>query len=173
MSKHGASATIGPQLTPIDPKSTKNVLWVSKLGSQAYGSPVVADGRVYATNGLGFAAALDARNGGIIWQVRPGGPLRGSPTVTADAVYVTSQDNQLYSLRPADGTTNWSSAGALEIAGVFGSAAPAYAQGTVVVGFSSGELNAYRYENGRAVWGDMLARTGISTSVFSNRSISS
>ena len=123
------------------------------------------NGRLYATNGLGFVAALDASNGGIAWQVRPGGPLRGSPTITGDALYVMSQDNQIYSLKPADGTTNWSQAAALEIAGVFGTASPAFAQGTVVAGFSSGELNAYRYENGRIVWQDALARTTIRTSV--------
>jgi outer membrane protein assembly factor BamB len=55
----------------------------------------------------------------------------------------------------------------LEVAGVFGSASPAVGQGTVVAGFSSGELNAYRYENGRQVWGDTLQRTSISTSVSS------
>jgi outer membrane protein assembly factor BamB len=35
----------------------------------------------------------------------------------------------------------------------------------VVAGFSSGELNAYRYENGRQVWQDALQRTSIRTSV--------
>jgi outer membrane protein assembly factor BamB len=35
----------------------------------------------------------------------------------------------------------------------------------VVAGFSSGELTAYRYENGQVVWQDALARTGISTVV--------
>jgi outer membrane protein assembly factor BamB len=49
--------------------------------------------------------------------------------------------------------------------GVFGVAAPAAAQGTVIAGFSSGELTAYRYENGRDLWGDALSRTNISTSV--------
>ena len=53
-------------------------------------------------------------------------------------------------------------AGSFELAGVFGSAAPAFAQSTVVAGFSSGELTAYRYENGQVVWQDALARTGIS-----------
>ena len=38
-------------------------------------------------------------------------------------------------------------------------ASPAVGQGTVVAGFSSGELNAYRYENGRLVWQGHLART--------------
>jgi outer membrane protein assembly factor BamB len=78
-----------------------------------------------------------------------------------------SQDNQIYSLKPEDGATNWTQAAALEIAGVFGAASPAFGQGTVVAGFSSGELNAYRYENGRIVWQDALARTSIRTSVSS------
>ena len=59
----------------------------------------------------------------------------------------------------------WQGAGSFELAGVFGSAAPAFAQSTLVAGFSSGELTAYRYENGNVVWQDALARTGISTSV--------
>ena len=99
--------------------------------------------------------------------MRPGGPLRGAPTVAGDTLYVMSQDNQIYSLKTSDGTTNWSNAAALEIAGVFGTGSPAFAQGTVVAGFSSGELNAYRYENGRLVWQDALARTSIRTSVAS------
>ena len=125
------------------------------------------DGRIYATNGIGFVAALAEANGGIIWKVRPGGPLRGAPSVANGNLYVISQDNQIYSLDEKTGATNWSAAASLEIAGVFGSASPAIAQGTVVAGFSSGELNAYRYENGRQVWQDALQRTSISTSVSS------
>jgi len=154
--------------------ATGRVVWASQFGTERgneaslFGGGVAAEGgRVYATNGLGYVVALDARNGGIIWQVRPGGPLRGSPTVSGDALYVTSQDNQVYSLKTSDGSTNWSNAAALEIASVFGSASPAFGQGTVVAGFSSGELNAYRYENGRLVWQDQLARTTIRTSVSS------
>jgi len=148
--------------------------WATQFGvekenrASLFGGGVAADsGRVYVTNGLGFVAALDARNGGIVWQVRPGGPLRGSPTVSGNTLYVMSQDNQIYSLKTSDGSTNWSAAAALEIAGVFGSASPAVGQGTVVAGFSSGELNAYRYENGRLVWQDQLSRTTIQTSVAS------
>jgi outer membrane protein assembly factor BamB len=149
-------------------------LWRTQFGTEKgneaalFGGGIAYNnGRIYATNGLGFVAALDASNGGLVWQVRPGGPLRGSPTVAGDAVYVMSQDNQLYSLKLEDGSTNWSEAAALEIAGIFGVASPAYAQGTIVAGFSSGELNAYRYENGRVVWQDALARTSIRTSVSS------
>jgi outer membrane protein assembly factor BamB len=130
-----------------------------------YGGGIAYDnGRIFATNGLGFVSALSEENGGIAWQVRPGGPLRGAPTVANGAVYVISQDNQIYSLKEEDGSTNWSQPASLEIAGIFGAASPAVGQGTVVAGFSSGELNAYRYENGRQVWQDQLQRTSISTS---------
>ena len=133
-----------------------------------YGGGIAYDnGRIFATNGLGYVAALSEQNGGILWQVRPGGPLRGAPTVSNGAVYVISQDNQIYSLKEEDGSTNWSQAASLEIAGIFGAASPAVGQGTVVAGFSSGELNGYRYENGRQVWQDQLQRTSISTSVSS------
>ncbi|HEY7959186.1 MAG TPA: PQQ-binding-like beta-propeller repeat protein [Sphingomicrobium sp.] len=137
-------------------------------GNQAelYGGGLAYDqGHIYATNGLGFVSALDERNGGIIWKVRPGGPLRGAPSVASGSIYVVSQDNQIYSLKEDDGSTNWSQPASLEVAGVFGSASPAVGQGTVVAGFSSGELNAYRYENGRQVWADSLQRTSIRTSV--------
>ncbi|HXC73278.1 MAG TPA: PQQ-binding-like beta-propeller repeat protein [Sphingomicrobium sp.] len=149
-------------------------LWESQTpndrGNEAslYGGGIAYDnGYIYATNGLGYVAALDVRTGGIVWKVRPGGPLRGAPTIANGAIYVMSNDNQIYSLKETDGSTNWSQAAALEIAGVFGSASPAAGQGTVVAGFSSGELNAYRYENGRMVWQDALQRTSIRTSVSS------
>jgi outer membrane protein assembly factor BamB len=123
------------------------------------------DGRLYATNGVGDAAALDATTGNVIWQKRPGGPLRGAPTVANGSVYVVSQDNQIFALKAETGETIWNEAGTLQLAGVFGVAAPAVAQGTVIAGFSSGELNAYRYENGRIVWQDALSKTSITTSV--------
>lgn len=134
--------------------------------SSLFGGGVAVEGdRVFATNGLGFVTALSTANGAKLWEVRLGGPLRGAPTIAGDTLYVMSQDNQLYSLKTSDGATNWSATAAVEIAGVFGTAAPAFDRGTVVAGFSSGELNAYRFENGRAVWQDALARTSISTSV--------
>ena len=133
-----------------------------------YGGGIAYDnGKIFATNGVGWVSAIAEGNGGILWKVRPGGPLRGAPTVSNGAIYVMSQDNQIYSLKEEDGGNNWSQAASLEIAGVFGSASPTVGAGTVVAGFSSGELNAYRYENGRQVWQDTLQRTSIRTSVSS------
>jgi outer membrane protein assembly factor BamB len=102
-----------------------------------------------------------------VWRAKPGGPLRGSPTVANGVVYVLSQDDQMFALNQQTGAVNWSAQGTAETQGVFGVAAPAAGQGSVVAGFSSGELNAYRYENGRQLWQDALSRTSITTSVSS------
>lgn len=125
------------------------------------------DGKLFATNGLGDVVAFNAADGKELWKVRPGGPLRGAPAIADGNLYVMSQDSQLLALSTKDGSLAWSAAASSEITGIFGTAAPGIAQGTVVAGFSSGELNAYRYENGRSLWGDALSRTSISTSVSS------
>jgi outer membrane protein assembly factor BamB len=124
-----------------------------------------ADGRVYATNGAGEVMALDASTGAQLWKVKPAGPLRGSPTVDFGSVYVMTQDNQILALEAATGKLQWQESAASAASGVFGVAAPAAGQGTVIAGYSSGELVAYRYENGRVLWADALARTNISTAV--------
>src|SRR4029079_10845518 len=152
-------AQIWASQTPFDDRNNTPSL---------YGGGLCYDTRrVFATTRVRWVSAIAEANGGILWKVRPGGPLRGAPTVSNGAVYVMSQDNQIYSLKEEDGSNNWSQAASLEIAGVFGSPSPAVVSGTVVAGFSSGELNAYRYENGRQVWQDTLQRTSIRTSVSS------
>ncbi|TYC94299.1 PQQ-like beta-propeller repeat protein [Novosphingobium sp. BW1] len=124
-------------------------------------------GKVFVTTGVGEVAALDARTGEQTWSVKPAGPLRGAPTVAFNAIYVMTQDNQIFALNAADGKVLWSESGSITQSGVFGVASPAAARGTVIAGYSSGELVAYRYENGRQLWSDALARTSISTEVGS------
>ncbi|MBC2665825.1 PQQ-binding-like beta-propeller repeat protein [Novosphingobium flavum] len=123
------------------------------------------NGKVYVTTGVGEVAALDAATGKQLWKAKPAGPLRGSPTIAFDAVYAMTQDNQLVALNAADGAVLWTVSASTGLSGVFGVAAPAVGAGTVVAGFSTGELVAYRYENGRTLWSDALARTSLSTTV--------
>ena len=125
------------------------------------------DGKVYMTDGAGDVIALNAADGSVLWKVKPSGPLRGSPTIAFGSVFVMTQDNQIFALDASDGSIQWQESGSSTQAGVFGVAAPAAGQGTVIAGYSSGELIAHRYENGRTLWADALARTSISTSVGS------
>ena len=121
--------------------------------------------KVYITTGVGEVAALDAASGKQLWKVKPAGPLRGSPTIAFGLVFVMTQDNQIHALNTEDGTNAWNQSASSGQTGVFGVGAPAAGQGTVVAGFSTGELIAYRYENGRQLWADALARTSLSTTV--------
>ena len=129
------------------------------------GGASVADDRVYITTGVGEVAALNTATGEQLWKVKPAGPLRGSPTIAFGSVFVMTQANQIVALNAADGTQVWNAAASVGQTGVFGVAAPAAGQGTIIAGYSTGELIAYRYENGRELWTDALARTSLSTSV--------
>ena len=65
-----------------DPSTAKNIKWVAAVGSQTYGNPVVADGRVYVgtNNGngyidrypskvdLGCLVCFDEKDGSFLWQ---------------------------------------------------------------------------------------------------------
>jgi len=154
------NAATGARLWQHEIAVTRDLTDATFGGGAAYDN-----GRVYATNGVGDVVALDAATGTEIWRVKPSGPLRGSPTVAFNQVFVMTQDNQIFALSATDGAIVWQDAGASGQAGLFGVAAPAAAQGTVVAGYSSGELVAYRYENGRNLWSDALSRTSISTQV--------
>lgn len=176
-----APVVAGGTLFAIDTEATVHAfnaatgqrLWSARVGDTErdgqrarFGGGVSAEaGTVYAASGLGDVAAIDAATGTVRWTVRPAGPLRGAPTIAFGNIYVMGQDNQLFALRASDGNVEWQEAGSVAPGSVFGVAAPAAGQGTIVAGYSSGELNAYRYENGRSLWGDALARTSISMSV--------
>jgi len=70
-----------PKSETIDPKSTKNIRWVAKLGSQTYGTPAIAGGRVYVgTNNeaprdpkqlgdRGVLMCFDEKTGDYLWQL--------------------------------------------------------------------------------------------------------
>ncbi|MCK9543083.1 MAG: PQQ-like beta-propeller repeat protein [Novosphingobium sp.] len=145
---------------------TKSFAVTGDGSNTVFGGGVSYDsGKAYVTTGFGEVAALDAANGSQLWKVKPAGPLRGSPTVAFNSIYVMTQDNQIFALNAADGAVLWNESASQGQAGVFGVAAPAAGQGTVIAGYSSGELVAYRYENGRTLWSDALARTSLSTQV--------
>ncbi|MEO0591199.1 MAG: PQQ-binding-like beta-propeller repeat protein, partial [Pseudomonadota bacterium] len=156
-------------------KKTGSLLWERNedemsddMRPSAFGGGVSYDnGVIYATNGAGEVKAKNAETGERIWKVKPAGPLRGSPTIAFGQVYVMTQDNQIIALDATTGELLWNRSGSSAQSGVFGVAAPAAGQGTIVAGYSSGELSAYRYENGRELWADALARTNISTQVSS------
>ena len=137
-----------------------------KKANAAFGGGVSAgDGKVYATSGFGVVAARDAATGAVAWRKELLVPFRGAPTLANGRIYAVTQDNQLFALSEVKGDTLWSVSGTVEVSGTLSGGAPAVALDTIVIGYSSGELNALRAENGRTVWADALARTGRTTAL--------
>jgi outer membrane protein assembly factor BamB len=115
-----------PQGTGIDLATTQNVKWVARLGTQTYGNPTIANGRVYVgTNDGslkdprvsvrrgGAVQCLDEATGKLIWQLivpRYETKLHdfnfddldlgvcSSPTVDGDRVYLVNNRNELVCL---------------------------------------------------------------------------
>ena len=77
-------ASAGPISIDFDIESGKNVAWMKNLGSQTYGNPIVAGGKVFVgtNNGGGYRAdkhpadddkgvilCFDEKSGDFIWQL--------------------------------------------------------------------------------------------------------
>jgi outer membrane protein assembly factor BamB len=98
----------------FDPENGHNIKWVTALGSQSYGGPVVAGGKIFVgtnnealknpklTGDRGVLMALDVADGKLLWQAAypklPAGrvndwPLQGicsAPAVDGDRLYYVS-----------------------------------------------------------------------------------
>jgi len=102
-----------------DPETGENILWSAKLGSQSYGGPILADGKVFVgtnnegarnpklTGDRGVLMVFDAKDGKLLWQAAhaklPAGrvndwPLQGicsTPAVDGKRVYYVSNRAEL------------------------------------------------------------------------------
>lgn len=104
------------------PDSTEEVIWTAELGHETYGSPVIADGRVYIgtnnrrsrdprrTGDRGVLMCFDAADGRLVWQLMvpqrtgdvyldwPGAGLCSPPTVEGDRLWVLDNRGELLCL---------------------------------------------------------------------------
>jgi outer membrane protein assembly factor BamB len=113
----------------IDPATTKNVRWTAKLGSQSYGNPVVANGKVYVgtnnesprnrkhTGDRSILMCFDEKSGELLWQLVVPKLASGkvndwenlgllcAPTVEGNRVYIVTSRCEVMCL-DADGLKN-------------------------------------------------------------------
>jgi outer membrane protein assembly factor BamB len=121
------------------------------------------DGRLYVTTGFGDLIVMDAATGRELWRRAFGVPIVNAPVINSGRLYISTNDNRFYALAEADGRSLWEVQGITEPANILSSTSAAVAGEVVVAPFTSGELNAYRVQNGQPAWGDVLSRTGAVT----------
>jgi outer membrane protein assembly factor BamB len=160
-------------ITALDAVSGR-VLWQRQIKVEkrsqnvAFGGGVAFDnGLLFATTGYGVTVALEAATGAEKWRHDLEIPLRGAPSVADGKVFVVTQDNQLVALSADKGVQMWDAVAIVENAGLLGAAPPAISGDTMVIGYSSGELNAIKTDTGQVTWQDNLARTSRLTALAS------
>lgn len=116
-----------------------------------------ADDTLFVTNGYAEILALKPDDGAEFWRARLPAPARAAPTVLDGRAYVITLDNRLIALDAKTGTQLWTYRGLSEGAGLLGGASPAATADLVVAAFSSGDLFAFRAQNGAVAWSDNLA----------------
>jgi outer membrane protein assembly factor BamB len=159
------------QVTAVDAKTGKR-LWRKDLtprhqdGDAGFGGGVAYDkGRLFVTTGFGRVHALDAKDGTQIWDKALTIPFHSAPTANGGRVFATTQDNQLHVLAQDDGRELWTYQGIVEQSSLLSGTSPAVQGEVVIAPFSSGELYAFRVQNGATAWTDSLTRTGLMTSM--------
>lgn len=121
---HWQIGAFDPKTGQWDRQEAKNIRWLARLGSQTYGAPVVAGGKVFCgtNNGAGYLArypasvdlgcllAFDAQTGQFLWQLAreklPTGPahdwpevgLCSNPLVEGDRLWVVSNRGEVLCL---------------------------------------------------------------------------
>ena len=129
-------------------------------GTNVGGGVSVDAGVLYATTGRGNLAALDAVTGAVKWQARLDNAARAAATIGDGLLFVPELGNRLSAYSITDGKRVWTYLGLDAQTEVLGLPSPAYAEGILVAGFSSGELVAIRGTTGAVLWSDSLAAAG-------------
>ena len=126
-------------------------------GRGAFGGGLATDGsRLYATTAFGDVVALDIATGNEIWRKNFESPIRGAPTVDGGRVYFATVSNDTHAISAADGSQLWRYQGIGEQASTLASPSPVVADGYVVVPHTTGEIIAFRSEDGAPVWTETL-----------------
>ena len=128
---------------------------------QSSGAGVIVEGdTVFVTTGLSELLALSAADGSVKWRERLSAPTRGAPSFANGRIFVTTLDSTLLALSAEDGKLLWRYRAQAILTVPLGLPPPAISGETVVAGFPSGEILAFRANDGRVIWSDSLAAAG-------------
>jgi outer membrane protein assembly factor BamB len=134
-------------------------VWSTSIGSGSDSTgylinpPIVADGRVYATDSDGRVTALDFATGGRIWRVRAttpdegSRPLGGGVAFADGLLYASTGFGEVLALDPTNGASVWTAKVGNPVRG-----APTVTQGRVLVITLDNQTEALDGRTGAIVW---------------------
>lgn len=146
--------------------ATGRRLWATRLDGRTRrdrigsgGGLAVEGNTLVVASGYGFITALDASTGAELWKREMNSPMTGAPAVLNDRIFVSSNNNEVFAMDLATGQIQWDDQAIAEPARVLGSPSPAAVEDFIVAPYSSGEIIAYRSDNGRRLWTDALSQS--------------
>jgi len=90
------------------------ILWEQKIYKASLNnipkniSITLYDGKIFASDSLGFVYSLDTLSGLVLWSENFGVPFGSNILIYKNVIYVLSQNGRLYSLNISDGRKIWS-----------------------------------------------------------------
>lgn len=128
-------------------------VWQTKLRKETISSGVgVGGGLVLVGTDQGIVYAFNQQDGEIAWRAPLSSEILSSPVIDNGIVVARAGDGKVFGLSSYDGSIKWTISRQLPKLTLRGDSRPVLTQGVAFVGFSDGNMAAFRAENGAALW---------------------
>lgn len=158
-----SAATSGRMIWEKNAVADKSARRISIVGAGL----ALDNNMLFIALGTGELVAFDAYNGREIWRTDLKSPLRSAPAVYGGRLYVLTADNKLTAVAENDGSVLWRHYAFMAPVSLMGRAAPALDKGIGVAVFASGEVVAFRPENGSILWTETFGATRLNNAFSS------
>jgi outer membrane protein assembly factor BamB len=132
-----------------------SLLWSYKTKAPFFGSPIIADGVVYAGGLDSTLYAWDLASGKIVWKFKTKGAIRSTPSIVNDILYLNGGDGSLYAIFKKSGKEKWrfttEGEKKYDFADYYHSS-PVIADQVLYFGSGDGHAYALHVDNGKLKW---------------------
>ena len=146
------AASANGRVYKVSSTSGKQV-WEVKLKKELISSGVgVGGGLVLVGTDQGIVYAFNQQDGSIAWKAPLSSEILSSPVIDNGIVVARAGDGKVFGLSSYDGSVSWTISRQLPSLTLRGESRPVLTQGVVFVGFSDGNMAAFRADTGAALW---------------------
>jgi len=128
-------------------------VWEVKLKKELISSGVgVGGGLVLVGTDQGIVYAFNQQDGSIAWKAPLSSEILSSPVIDNGIVVARAGDGKVFGLSAYDGSVSWTISRQLPSLTLRGESRPVLTQGVAFIGFSDGNMAAFRADTGAALW---------------------
>ena len=133
--------------------ATGKKVWEAKLKKETISSGVgVGGGLVLVGTDQGIVYAFNQQDGSIAWKAPLSSEILSSPVIDNGIVVARAGDGKVFGLSAYDGSVTWTISRQLPALTLRGDSRPVLTQGVAFIGFSDGNMAAFRADKGIALW---------------------